>query len=94
MLWDRYNRIPHPAPKHQTKKEHVQLRRHKIKTTREKSQEDSSFPAGDHKTILYKRTIRQRHNLNRKLTNITIRINHNRSTDLVRLVINYWVGWA
>ena len=36
-------------------KEHVQLRRHKIKTAGAESQEDSSFPADGQRAILMKK---------------------------------------
>ena len=42
------------CPKHQTGKERKQLRRHKIKTARAESQEDSSFLADGHNAILNK----------------------------------------
>ena len=40
--------------RHQMGKEHTQFRRHKIRTARAKSQEDSSFPADGHQAILNK----------------------------------------
>ena len=61
------------SPKHQTGKEHKQLRRHKIKTIRVESQWDSSFPADGHKAGLNKvdenAMIRNRYNLSKKISN-------------------------
>ena len=42
------------CPRHQMGKEHIQFRRHRIRTARAESQEDNSFPADDHQTILNK----------------------------------------
>ena len=70
------------CPRHQTGKEHIQFRRHKIKT----SQEDSSFPADGQQTILNKWTKSQRQTESGRT--LTIRINHNRSTSSERSVIN------
>ena len=68
------------SPKHQTGKEHIQLRRHKIKTIRVESQWDSSFPADGHRTSLNKdktslnkvdekTMIRNRYNRSKKINN-------------------------
>ena len=61
------------SPKHQTGKEHIQLRRHKIKTIRVESQWDSSFPADGHKASLNKvdenAMIRNRYNRSKKISN-------------------------
>ena len=61
------------SPKHQTGKEHKQLRRHKIKTIRVESQWDSSFPADGHKASLNKvdenAMIRNRYNRSKKISN-------------------------
>ena len=63
----------HISPKHQTGKEHIQLRRHKIKTIRVESQWDSSFPADSHKASLNKvdekAMIRNRYNRSKKISN-------------------------
>ena len=61
------------SPKYQTGKEHIQLRRHKIKTIRVESQWDSSFPADGHKASLNKvdenAMIRNRYNRSKKISN-------------------------
>ena len=61
------------SPKHQTGKEHIQIRRHKIKTLRVVSQWDSSFPADGHKASLNKvdenAMIRNRYNRSKKISN-------------------------
>ena len=61
------------SPKHQTGKEHIQLRPHKIKTIRVESQWDSSFPADGHKASLNKvdenAMIRNRYNRSKKISN-------------------------
>ena len=53
--------------KHQTGKEHKQLRRIKVKQHKRESQEVSSFPADDHKATL--NTINKQSKTHRKRTN-------------------------
>ena len=53
------------CPRHQTGKEHIQTRQHKIKTARAESQEDSSFPADGHEAILIKMYKKSKTNRNR-----------------------------
>ena len=61
------------SPNHQTGKEHIQIRRHKIKTIRVESQWDSFFPADGHKASLNKvdenAMIRNRYNRSKKISN-------------------------
>ena len=61
------------SPKHQTGKEHIQLRRHKIKTIRVESQWDSSFQADGHKASPNKvdenAMMRNRYNRSKKISN-------------------------
>ena len=54
----------------------------------EKPRGHSSFQTGSHKVILNE--LNSKSKTNRKRTNMTIRINHNRSIALERSVINYW----
>ena len=58
-------------------KENTQPQRHKMKTARVESQEDTSFPADGHQGVL------------NKMNTKSIKINHNRSTALERSVINH-----
>ena len=64
------------CPRHQTEKELIQSRWHKIKTARAESQDDSSFPVDGHKAI---RKVKRQTESGQTLTT---RINRNRSTAL------------
>ena len=69
--WKGRNQEPMQSnPRHQMGKEHMQFRRHKIRTARAESQEDSSFPADGNQAILnkmYKKseTIKKRKNIDK-----------------------------
>ena len=68
MISNRYNRTPHAAT--DTKRERNTYNQDgiKIKSIRAESQEDSSFPADDHRDILNK--MNKTSKTNRNLTNI------------------------